>query len=135
MNLFGKYNLEAIVSFMKAKFANLGTTYQLSNLSQIRVLLCSIFPSGLTWEYPGLSNTPISPIYQSIRRFESSSIGSCAESVSRTHIACSSDRCLDHLGYLGLRSKNYNKRQRKKGRGLMPQNRHSLKIVHVDKAF
>ena len=24
----------------------------------------------------------------------------CAEDVSRTHIACSSDRCLDHLGYL-----------------------------------
>ena len=25
----------------------------------------------------------------------------CAESRSRTNIACSSDRCLDHLGYLG----------------------------------
>ncbi len=29
------------------------------------------------------------------------SFSKCAESVSRTHIACSSDRCLDHLGYLG----------------------------------
>lgn len=84
--LFGKYNLEAIVSFMKEKFANLGTTYQLSNLSQIRVLLCSIFPSGLTWEYPGLSNTPISPIYQSIRGFGPLSIGSGAGRGSRTHM-------------------------------------------------
>lgn len=25
----------------------------------------------------------------------------CAENWSRTNIACSSDKCLDHLGYLG----------------------------------
>lgn len=42
--LLAKYNLEAIIKFMKEKFNNLGTTYQMSNLSQIRVLLCSIFP-------------------------------------------------------------------------------------------
>lgn len=44
--LLAKYNLEAIVNFMKDKFANLGTTYQMSTLSQIRVLIGSIFPSG-----------------------------------------------------------------------------------------
>lgn len=48
---------------MKEKFANLEKTYQLASLSQIRVLLCSIFPSGLFWGYPGLSNTEISPLY------------------------------------------------------------------------
>ena len=32
------------------------------------------------------------------------SLSNCAESVSRTHIACSSDRCLDHLGYLSLQT-------------------------------
>jgi DNA invertase Pin-like site-specific DNA recombinase len=71
--LLAKYNLEAIVKFMKEKFANLGQTYQLSNLHQIRVLMCSIFPSGMVWGYPGFLNTEISPIYQSIRMFESDS--------------------------------------------------------------
>lgn len=101
--LVEKYNLEAIVNFMRDKFANLGTTYKLSNLSQIRVFLCSIFPSGCTWSDFSLSNTEISPLYQSIRRFEHEGLGPGAESVSRTHIACSSDRCLDHLGYLSLK--------------------------------
>ena len=68
--LLAKYNLEAIVKFMKDKFFNLGTTYQMSSLSQLRVLLCSIFPSGLRWSYPGYYNTQISPIYQSIRMFD-----------------------------------------------------------------
>ena len=68
--LLAKYNLEAIVKFMKEKFTNLGRTYQLSTLQQIRVLLCSIFPSGMLWSYPGFLNTEISPIYQQIRMFE-----------------------------------------------------------------
>ena len=99
--LLSKYNLESIVEFMKEKFANLGTTFQMSNLSQIRVLLCSIFPSGLVWSYPGLSNTEISPLYQSIRIFESEGITHCAESQSRTDIWGFSDLRRDHLGYLG----------------------------------
>lgn len=69
--LLAKYNLESIVKFMKDKFGNLPRTYQMSSLSQIRVLLCSIAPSGLVWSYPGYYNTSISPIYQSIRIFES----------------------------------------------------------------
>lgn len=85
--LLAKYNLEAIVTFMQNKFANLGRTYQLSTLSQIRVLLCSIFPSGMVWDYPGLSNTEISPIYQSIRRFETEGFTPSAEGGSRTHKA------------------------------------------------
>ena len=76
--LLAKYNLEAIVKFMKEKFANLGQTYQLSNLHQIRVLMCSIFPSGMVWGYPGFLNTEISPIYQSIHMFESVSDSSSA---------------------------------------------------------
>lgn len=68
--LLAKYNLESIVKFMKDKFGNLPQTYQMSTLSQIRVLLCSIAPSGLVWGYPGFLNTKISPIYQSIRMFE-----------------------------------------------------------------
>ncbi len=84
--LLAKYNLESIVKFMQDKFSNLGRTYQLSNLSQIRVLLCSIIPSGLVWEYPGYTNTQISPLYQSIRRFETNVIGPSAGKRSRTSI-------------------------------------------------
>lgn len=69
--LLAKYNLQDIVKFMIDKFTNLGRTYQMSNLQQIRVLLCSIFPDGLLWSFPGYLNTNISPIYQSIRMFES----------------------------------------------------------------
>ena len=69
-----KYNLESIVTFMKEKFANLGETYQESDLSQIRVLLGSIFPPGMTWSYPSYSNTEISPLFQYIQRFDTMSI-------------------------------------------------------------
>lgn len=70
--LLEKYNLESIVGFMKEKLADLGKTYQESDISQIRVLLSSIFPSGLAWSYPDYSNTYISPLYQSIVDFETS---------------------------------------------------------------
>ena len=77
--LLSKYNLQDIVKFMIDKFTNLGITYQTSKLPQIRVLLCSIFPNGLQWSYPGYLNTQISPIYQSIRQFESQGDSLCAE--------------------------------------------------------
>ncbi len=86
--LLAKYNLEAVVKFMKDKFANLGRTYQMSTLSQVRVLLGSIFPSGLQWSYPGLLNTQISPIYQSIRMFETQVVNSGAAGGTRTLMSC-----------------------------------------------
>lgn len=97
--LLAKYNLEAIVKFMKDKFANLGRTYQLSNLSQIRVLLCWIAPSGMQWDYPGLSNTKISSIYQSIRTFESEGLSLGAPGESRTHNLFLRRELLDPLSY------------------------------------
>ena len=69
-SLMEKYSLESVIKFMKEKFANIGITYQMSNLGQLRDLLCSIFPSGMVWSYPGYYNTEISPIYQSIRMFD-----------------------------------------------------------------
>ena len=61
---------------MKGKIKNLGRTNESINLSEIRVLLCSIFPYGMVWSYPGYSNTKISTVYQSIRMFENDSITS-----------------------------------------------------------
>ena len=72
--VLSKYNLESIVTFMREKFDNLGKTYQESDLSQVRVLLSSIFPSGLAWSYPGYSNSQISPLFQSIHQLDTSSI-------------------------------------------------------------
>lgn len=68
--LLAKYNLQDIVKFLLDKFSNLGRTYQMSNLDQIKMLLGSICPDGLKWDYSGYLNTNISPIYQSIRMFE-----------------------------------------------------------------
>ena len=99
--LLSKYNLEDITNFMKEKFFNLSTTYKMSDLSQIRVLLCSIFPKGMAWSYPGFSNTEISPIYQSICQFEENGLGLGAANMSRTRIRRSSGARLDHLGYCG----------------------------------
>lgn len=65
--LIDKYNIDAIVEFIKTKLANLSETYSTSTLSQLRCLLGSIFLTGISWDYPGCSNREISPVYQSIR--------------------------------------------------------------------
>lgn len=64
--LIDKYDINAIIGFIKKKIANLPQTYSESNLSQLRCLLGSIFLSGFNWDYPGCSNTKISPLYQPI---------------------------------------------------------------------
>lgn len=60
-----KYNLEAITQFIQDKFKDLNETFSTSDLDRKRVLMCSIFPKGLRWSYPGYSNTYISPFYRS----------------------------------------------------------------------
>lgn len=59
-----KYNLEAITKFIQNKFVDLNNTFGESLLKQKHVLVCSIFPKGLDWSYPGYSNTYISPFYR-----------------------------------------------------------------------
>ncbi|MES2970851.1 MAG: recombinase family protein [Patescibacteria group bacterium] len=60
-----KYNLEAISKFIQEKFTNLNETFSTSELTLKRVLMCSLFPKGLRWGYPGYVNTQISPFYRS----------------------------------------------------------------------
>ena len=73
-SLVSKYNLEAIITFIREKFTDLGKTYQEEkSLSIKRVLLCSIYPSGVHWMYPGISNTEISLYYQYIRDINTAS--------------------------------------------------------------
>ena len=82
--LINKYNLEAITKFIKQKFDNLTQTYLDSDLEQKRVLMCSIFPLGVLWSYPGYSNTKISPFYQAILDIEKPSVSFGAARESRT---------------------------------------------------
>ena len=69
-----KYNLEAITKFIETKFTNLNETYKNAPLEQKRVLMCSIFPKGLQWSYPGYSNTQISPFYRCFLDYQSGSV-------------------------------------------------------------
>ncbi len=77
-----KYNIDAVTTFIKTLLVDLGETYKRSNLSQIKVLLGSIFPSGLALDGNGILNHQISPIYQSISTFDNGLVASCA--VERT---------------------------------------------------
>lgn len=67
--LLEKYNLEEIVKFIESKLTDLGETYKNSSQEQKKILLSSIFPSGITWNFPDISNSGISSLYQSIRAF------------------------------------------------------------------
>lgn len=73
-DLITKYNIENVTKFIKEKFKDLAKTYDYANLQQKRMLLCSIFPSGLTWNYPGYLNTQISKFFQVMREAETSAV-------------------------------------------------------------
>ncbi len=64
--LFDKYNIDDVVAFMREKFSDLSKTYLESEPGVRRVLLGSICPAGLSWQYSGLSNQQFSPQYQAI---------------------------------------------------------------------
>ena len=51
---------------MRAKFKDLGKTYDKSKPGEKRVLLGSISPNGLAWQYSGLSNQQFSSEYQAM---------------------------------------------------------------------
>ncbi len=72
--LIDKYNIDALTAFVKTLLADLGETYKRSTISQVRVLLGSIFPTGLAWNYEGTLNHTISPIYQYILAMDSDAI-------------------------------------------------------------
>jgi site-specific DNA recombinase len=75
-SIIDKYNIDKVTDFMRIILADLGATYKKSSLSQIKVLLGSIFPSGLAWNYNGTLNHTINPIYQAISSFSSKGVRS-----------------------------------------------------------
>ncbi len=74
-----KYNIDAVTTFMKTLLADLGETYKRSNIFELKVLLGSIFPLGVAWNYNGTLNQKISPLYQSIRTFKDNAVLSSAD--------------------------------------------------------
>lgn len=80
-----KYNIDKVTSFIKTMLADLGETYKKSNISQIKVLLGSIFPTGVAWRENGTLNHRISPIYQAIINFDKGGIPSGGGGGIRTH--------------------------------------------------
>ncbi len=83
-----KYKLEDISAFMHAKFEDWNKTYQKASLEQKKILLCSTFPEGMMWQYPGLSNTKISPFYRAFLDVEQGDKFSGARERSRTSTPC-----------------------------------------------
>jgi site-specific DNA recombinase len=82
--LFDKYNLEKITDFIRTMLADLSETYKRSDLDQTKVLLGSVFPSGLAWSDKGRLNHEISPIYKYIQTINSETIPSGAGNGART---------------------------------------------------
>ena len=65
--IFDKYTMDDVDRFMREKFADLGKTYDDTKDPGVRrVLLGSISPAGLSWQYSGLSNQQFSAEYQVI---------------------------------------------------------------------
>ncbi len=74
-----RYNIDEVTTFIRTLLADLGEAYKRSSLSQIKVLLGSMFPSGIAWCADGTLNHTISPLYQSICTFDNGAISCCAE--------------------------------------------------------
>lgn len=82
--LLEKYNLERITTFIEQKLSDVAKTFETSDLKQVRVLLCSIFPGGMPYGRNGFVNTPLSPFYQAILDIQHTSIPSGGEAGIRT---------------------------------------------------
>ena len=73
------YNIDEVIIFIRTLLADLGETYKKASQSQVKVLLGSMFPSGLSWGYNGTLNHELSPIYTRINTFSQTSVSSSAD--------------------------------------------------------
>ncbi len=83
--IFDQYTMDDVDRFMRDKFKDLGQTYLDSKPGERRVLLGSICPLGLSWQYSGLSNRQFSPQYQAILDVQNQDFAFGASSGNRTH--------------------------------------------------
>jgi len=82
-----KYDLQKITTVIQEKFTDLNKTFQESDLERRRELMCSIFPKGLLWSYPGYSNTHISPFYKCLLDIQD----------GKVPIGVGDETCFEHL--------------------------------------
>ncbi len=94
-----KYNVDAITSFIKTILADLGETYRRSSIGQLKILLGSVFPYGIAWDYSGTLNPEISPIFQVIQHFEEGVDPFGAENGTRTRDLLLGKQTLYQLSY------------------------------------
>ena len=74
-----RYNIDEVIIFIRTLLADLGETYRKASQSQVKVLLGSMFPSGLSWSYNGTLNHQLSPVYREINTFSQIDVSSSAE--------------------------------------------------------
>ncbi len=79
-----RYDVNKIITVINEKFANLPQTLLGSNLSQLRTLLISIFPSGLRLGANGYSHTEINPLFQVMLEAQGDSVTIGGEAGIRT---------------------------------------------------
>jgi len=68
-DLYNNYDIERTVNFIKALFIDLAKAYEVSEYGQKRILISSIYPSGLVFDGKELLNSKISPAFRSIKDF------------------------------------------------------------------
>lgn len=76
-NTADMYDIEKIVNFTKALLSNLARAYEVSDWGQKRILLGSIYPSGLSFDGAALLNQEIGPEYQAVSQFTTGDVASC----------------------------------------------------------
>lgn len=67
--LCNKYDIERTVNFIKALFKDLKKAYEVSEYGQKRILIGSIYPSGLLFDGTKILNPTISPGFRTIQDF------------------------------------------------------------------
>jgi len=69
-----KYDINKLAAFIKKTLSDLGETYRNSSVTQIKALLGSISPSGITYSQNGTLNLEINPMYQAIFNFDTAGV-------------------------------------------------------------
>ena len=83
-----KYDLEGLINFIKALLYDLPKAYEVSDYGQKRILISSIYPSGLLYEQGNLLNSPISPLWSAIRTIFQQGEFLSADEKTRTSTPC-----------------------------------------------
>ena len=65
--ILDKFEIDTLLDFMENLLSDLPKVFKTSSSGKQRLLLSSIFEEDLRWEYPGFTNSKISPIFRAIR--------------------------------------------------------------------